>query len=73
MADVAQLLVEEPLPRPLPYLRIPAASELTGYSRSTLGNRRARERLGIPYYRMGSLIVFRRTELEAWLEARRRR
>jgi predicted DNA-binding transcriptional regulator AlpA len=73
MAEVAQLLVEEPLPSPLPYLRIPEAAEFLRRSRSSLANPRQREKLGIPFYRAGHRIVFKRSELEAWLESRRGR
>lgn len=57
-----------------PMLNVAQAAWLTGLAESTLRNRRHRERLGVPHYKLTSAlngpIGFRRSELEAWLQKR---
>ena len=57
-------------PRPQPEeMRIEAASEFTGYSESYLYKLVSRRE--IPFKKYGKYVVFERSELEAWKEARR--
>jgi excisionase family DNA binding protein len=48
----------------------PQAAEYLGLRPSTLEADASYGRLSIPFYRLGSRIYYRRSELDAWLESR---
>ncbi len=47
------------------------AAEYLGIASQTLAVWRCRRRYGLPYHRVGRLIRYSRTDLDAWLEERR--
>ena len=47
------------------------AARFLGLEVSTLEADVSRRKLAIPFYRIGRLVYYRRSELEAWVEARR--
>lgn len=47
------------------------AAGYLGLSFSTLENDVVTGRLGVPFYRVGRKPLYRRSDLDAWLEARR--
>ena len=55
-----------------PKLRTPAAAEYTGFAESTLEKLRVSGG-GCPYIRVGRVVVYDPDDLDAWLEAHKRR
>jgi excisionase family DNA binding protein len=55
-----------------PWLRYPGAAKVLGISRGTLEVWLSTKRYGVPHYKIGRNVLFKRSELVAWLESRRR-
>jgi excisionase family DNA binding protein len=55
-----------------PWLRYPAAAAVLGISRGTLEVWLSVKRYAVPHYKVGRNVLFKRSELVAWLESRRR-
>ena len=53
------------------YMRAPVAAKYTGHSESTLAKLRMREnrRLGPRFAKRGAIIIYRRSDLDAWMES----
>lgn len=49
----------------------PQAADYIGLKVSTLESDACTRKLGIPFYRIGGRIAYRRSDLDAWLETRR--
>ncbi len=52
-------------------VRRPEAAAYVGLSEATLEADASRRRLGIPFYRIGARVYYRRSDLNAWLASRR--
>jgi excisionase family DNA binding protein len=55
-----------------PWLRYPGAAKVLGISRGTLEVWLSTKRYGVPHYKIGRNVLFKRSELVGWLESRRR-
>ena len=55
-----------------PWLRYVAAAKVIGITRGTLEVWLCTNRYAVPYYKVGRNVLFKRSELLAWLESRRR-
>lgn len=53
-------------------LNTPQAAEFLGLAAATLERDRVTGRLGIPYLKLGRRVLYDRSDLEAWLDRRRR-
>lgn len=47
------------------------AAKYLGIKKGTLDTWRSREAYGIPYFRIGSRVRYRRADLDAWLQSRK--
>lgn len=52
-------------------LRLEDAARMIGCSPRSLGNPDWRQRIGVPHFKIGSMVVFDRQELDAWVRAHR--
>lgn len=52
-------------------LRLEDAARIIGCSPRSLGNTEWRQRIGVPYFKIGSMVVFDRQELDAWVRSHR--
>lgn len=57
---------------PEPWLRYAGAALVLGISRGTLEVWLSTKRYEIPHYKIGRNVLFKRSELQEWLESRRR-
>jgi excisionase family DNA binding protein len=55
-----------------PWLRYSGAAQVLGISRGTLEVWLSTRRYSVPHYKIGRNVLFKRSELLAWLESRRR-
>jgi excisionase family DNA binding protein len=55
-----------------PWLRYAGAAKVLGISRGTLEVWLSTKRYGVPHYKIGRNVLFKRSELLAWIESRRR-
>jgi len=55
-----------------PWLRYAQAADVLGVSRGTLEVWLSTKRYNVPYYKIGRNVLFKRSELERWVQARAR-